>query len=861
MIVDAVRHGPFDEGLNVSLTGRGSARGRRAQMSYLFKPPTAASQRVTLRDLWTLGDENDPFWRRVRAARLRYLDSYLGLNIAVALLNGGVVLIGIAHLVTPALLWFWGIAQMGSILLALLSHQFRRAGKGMQPTDLQASQIALLQLFVVGLSWGLMFLDALGNAGRDDIALVAVMTMAGMGCLFFSTAIWPAGALAMSGTVAVCTLVGIIAWSHPDAWLVTTVMIGFILFIAQGTIVGTRDMLKGMRLQERLTEQEEMLRLLLNEYEANGSDWLFEIDAAGCVTFVSSRFADATGTPVEQVIGTRWMDMLTDPEALEPLIDVTSSGLPYRDVIVPIDIRGERRWWSLSGTPKLAPDGTLLGYRGVGADVTEQQRASQQIAELATFDALTGLVNRRIIHQALAEGLQSGSVALLFVDLDRFKAVNDSFGHASGDRLLKEVAVRLHDVVTEAAGARAMVGRLGGDEFAVVLRDTGADEAVRIGEALISRLSCPYVFGEQRATIGASVGLSVGPFDGDTVEALMRAADLALYDVKGKGRGKVRHYDRAMHRQVEDRRALEFDLKSALDQNQLRLVFQPVVNALDERVVAFEALLRWRHPVRGEISPALFIPIAEESGLIGRIGDWVLNEACRVASSWPRHVKIAVNLSPLQFDDPRLVETVQRALTRWNIAAERLELELTESLFLDERPQTAQMLADLQGMGVSFALDDFGTGYSSLGYLQKIHFGRIKIDRSFVQASAADGGESTAIIQAIVALAERLGMETTAEGTETRAEFEAMRRLGCGQMQGWYFGRPMDPEDARRLLDRTRPLVELVEGPRGEGGQPPSNPAPGRPSPTSRAANARSLAAVVPSSPPSPPAPREPLHG
>ena len=832
-------------------------------MSYLFKPPTAVSQQVTLRDLWTLGDPNDPFWRRVRAARLRYLDGYLRLNIAVALLNGAVVLIGISHLIHPAILWIWGVTQAGSILLALTGSALQRRGKGFQRWDIRASKIALAQLFVMGLSWGILLFDALRQAGSNEIAVVSVITIAGIGCLFFSTAIWPAGALAMSGTVAVCTLLGLIASPSSDVWLVAAVMGGFMLFLARGNIVGTSYMLKRMRLQERLTEQEEMLRLLLNEHEANGSDWLYELDAEGRVTFVSSRFAEATGTPVEQVIGAHWTDILSDPDALESLRDVTSRGLPYRDHIVAVEVRGERRWWSVSGTPKLSADGKPLGYRGVGADVTDQQRASQRIAELATYDALTGLVNRRIIHQSLAEGLQDGEVALLFVDLDRFKAVNDSFGHASGDRLLKEVGIRLRDVVAEAAGGSALVGRLGGDEFAVVLRGTSAEEAARVGEALISRLSCPYVLGEQRATIGASVGLAVGPLDGDTVEGLMRAADLALYDVKGKGRGRVRHYDRAMHRQVEERRALEFDLKSAMDQNQLRLVFQPVVNALDERVVGFEALLRWRHPVRGEISPALFVPIAEEAGLITRIGNWVLNEACRVASSWPRNVKIAVNLSPLQFDDPRLVETVKRALSRWNIAPERLELELTESLFLDERPQTAQMLADLQALGVTFALDDFGTGYSSLGYLQKIQFGRIKIDRSFVQASAADGGESTAIIQAIVALAERLGMETTAEGTETRAEFEAMRRLGCGQMQGWYFGRPMDPDDALRMLDRSRPLVELVDSPEpdAESARPILAPFPAQPAPRSRAASAQSQAAAAPSSPPSLPAPPEPLRG
>jgi diguanylate cyclase (GGDEF)-like protein len=421
-------------------------------------------------------------------------------------------------------------------------------------------------------------------------------------------------------------------------------------------------------------------------------------------------------------------------------------------------------------------------------------------------------VNRRIINKALADGLSGESgVALLFVDLDRFKAVNDSLGHGAGDRLLADVALRLRDAVNDEAGARGLVGRLGGDEFAVVLRDADLDRAVALGDAIIARLSRPYAIGGTQAMIGASVGLALGPADGDSVEALMRAADLALYDVKSKGRGSVRHYDRAMHRATEERRSLELDLRSAQTQGQLRMVFQPVVDAIDERVVGFEALMRWRHPQLGEVPPATFIPIAEEAGLIGGIGAWALSEACRVAAGWPQHIKLAVNLSPLQFDDPGLVDLVRQTLARWRIAPERLELELTESLFLDERPQTCEMLNQLRDLGVSFALDDFGTGYSSLGYLQKIAFNRIKIDRSFVRKSSADGGESTAIIQAIVALADRLGMQTTAEGTETRAEFEAMRRLGCAQVQGYYFGRPMSPEDAARLLDRARPLVQLSE--------------------------------------------------
>jgi diguanylate cyclase (GGDEF)-like protein/PAS domain S-box-containing protein len=818
-------------------------------MSMMFKPPVG--RHLGWRDMLTLGPEDDPFWQRVRLSQLRFCDRYLPMNIPVALINGGIVLATIAKDIDPAILYFWMATQLGTIFYALVQRWRMRHRPPRAGATRRESAGYLIQLLIVGLGWGVLFLQGLSRADPTDAMLIVAMTMAGAGCLAFTTATWPLGSIAMSGVVATCTMIGLVSNDWGDAWPVLLVIGSFMLFVARGNLLTTSVFLAQLDLRDRIQEQEEVLRLLLNEYDANGSEWLFEFDSAGICTFISSRFAEATGLPVESVIGTHWQAGLTDLEPARPLIEAIDRGEPYRDFLLPVRINGEDRWWSLSGTPKFDRDGTLLGYRGVGSDVTEKQRAAARIAELATFDALTGLVNRRIVHQALGDGLQAGKVALLFVDLDRFKAVNDSLGHSAGDRLLGEVALRLRDTVAEAAGPRALVGRLGGDEFAVVLREGSADSAQEIGESIIAALSVPYQLGDKRASIGASVGLAVGPEDGTTVEALMRAADLALYDVKGKGRGSVRAYDRAMHARAEDRLALEYHLKSAIEQNQFRLAFQPVVSAIDERVVAFEALLRWRHPTRGDISPAVFIPIAEECGLIGRIGVWVLNEACRTAASWPRHIKIAVNISPLQFDDPKLVEIVRKALARFNIGPERLELELTESVFLDERPQTAAMLKELQQLGVSFALDDFGTGYSSLGYLQKINFRRIKIDRSFVQACASDGGESMAIIQAIVALAERLGMETTAEGTETRAEFEAMRRLGCGQMQGWYFGKPMPADETLRLLDRNRPLIHVMEAEPFSPSRLPRLPA----------ANVRSQAAAEHAKAPRPQAPRAPLRG
>jgi diguanylate cyclase (GGDEF)-like protein/PAS domain S-box-containing protein len=633
--------------------------------------------------------------------------------------------------------------------------------------------------------------------------------MAAVGAMAITTSVFPLGALALSVPVLLGVGLGFARIGWTDIWMSVALLLGFPGMLVRGTLQSTFALLSRLSAEQQLATQEEVVRLLLNEYDTNGTEWLFEINTEGRVTFVSSRFAEVTGTPVESVIGSLWLDALADREEAKSLFEIVAKGQAFRDYLLSVEIGGERRWWSLSGTPKLGHNGDFLGYRGVGSDVTDRQHASQRIAELATCDALTGLANRRIVHQALCEGLGSGTVALLFVDLDRFKAVNDSLGHGTGDRLPGEVAARIREVIGTSSGPVA--GRLGGDEFAVVLPNADLAEAVRLGELLIARLSRPYDLETSRPTIGASIGLALGPDDGATVEALMRAADLALYDAKARGRGQVRPYDRAMHQRAEDRRELEFDLRSAIEQNQLRLMFQPVVNAVDERIVGFEALLRWRHPVRGEISPAVFIPIAEETGQIGRIGAWVLQEAARVAAGWPRNIRLAVNLSPLQFDDPRLVEIVRLALARANVAPDRLELELTESLFLDERAQTAAMLTDLRSLGVSFALDDFGTGYSSLGYLQKIPFDRIKIDRSFVQAGARGGAEAVAIVQAIVALADRLGMETTAEGTETRTDFESMRRLGCNQMQGWHFGKPMSAEETRRLLDRNSMKVELVD--------------------------------------------------
>jgi diguanylate cyclase (GGDEF)-like protein len=775
-------------------------------MSYHFKPPSAAESLTSWRDLVRAGPDNDPFWLKVRTTQLDFLSRYFLFTIAVGIGNASVVLAALADRAPLPVLVGWFTILVGMIAY-FARREIRDAIRGEKPVVTRRFYFQVLaEILVVGIGWGVLFGSMLPRLSDPQLALVVGMTLVAIGTTAYSTAIFPLAAVVLSGPIAIGTAIGLLQsdWRYNE--LVFVILMAFVLVIVRGNALTTFAFLARLKTQDRLMQQEEVVRLLLKEFDANGNEWLFEFGADGRLTFATTRFGDAIRRPVEEVIGRFWLDFVSNPDSRETLKAVALQAQAFRDIIIQSEVEGEIRWWSLSGTPKFDPDGRLIGYRGVGSDVTEKHRSAERIAELANFDSLTGLVNRRIVHSAIADGLSgSGGVALLFVDLDRFKAVNDSLGHASGDRLLAQVANRLRTSV----GAAGEIGRLGGDEFAVVLRTGDADVAHRLGEALIGELCRPFQLGGSEVRIGASIGLAIGPADGASVEALMRAADLALYDVKGKGRGTVRRYDREMHARAEARRALELDLRVALERDQIHMAYQPIVDALDERVVGFEALMRWRHPVHGDVPPSSFIPIAEDTGLIVALGRFALKEATQVAARWPRHIKISVNLSPLQFEDDALVDDVARALRRSGLSADRLELELTESVFLDQRRSTTDRLDALRALGCGFALDDFGTGYSSLGYLQKIAFNRIKIDRSFVRAAVEEGNESTAIIQAIVALADRLGMETTAEGTETRAEFEAMRRLGCAQIQGYYFGRPMSAEDASRHLQRSEPLIDF----------------------------------------------------
>ncbi|MDB5440739.1 MAG: PAS-family protein [Caulobacteraceae bacterium] len=435
----------------------------------------------------------------------------------------------------------------------------------------------------------------------------------------------------------------------------------------------------------------------------------------------------------------------------------------------------------------------------VGEDITERREAEARIAHLAHYDSLTGLPNRALFHKELAKALRGrrhGQVAVLCLDLDHFKAVNDTLGHPIGDELLSAAAGRLCACLRE----DDVAARLGGDEFAVILScETGEAIPAALAARIVKSMAEPFEVSGHEVRIGVSIGIAVSPLDAADADGLLKKADLALYRVKSEGRSGYHFFEKAMDDRMQDRRRMELDLRRALTAGEFELHYQPLVRLSDGKIVGCEALLRWRHPSLGLVSPADFIPLAEEIGLIVPIGEWVLREACHQAAQWPSHIRIAVNISPVQFRKRNLLQIVIAALSASGLAANRLELEITESVLLQDNEANLAMLHGLRALGVRISMDDFGTGYSSLSYLRSFPFDKIKIDQSFVRDLPGDA-EAMAIIKAVTSLGASLGITTTAEGVETPQQLEELRRQGCCEIQGYLISRPAPAAEIDRLL-------------------------------------------------------------
>ncbi|MEA3049728.1 MAG: hypothetical protein QOG84_1564 [Sphingomonadales bacterium] len=638
-------------------------------------------------------------------------------------------------------------------------------------------------------------------AQDHQVQVVIVASMSAMIIAAIAFASVPAAAYAWIATItaALCCAFWL-GSGHLNLMMgVTLVGVAAVAISAMARL--TRWTFEQLKTIARVRTQAESIRLLLKEYEHRGVGWLWQVDAENRVVYISSRMTSLLGRSASQLIGHSLPATLGGNSALgRTLLDRQ----PFANLEMELKTRRGTRWIALAGDPIIDMGGQFQGFRGVGSDITEVRRTQERLTNLANMDVLSGLPNRGRVRQLLGEalsGAQSGNVpcAIMFLDLDGFKPVNDTFGHPKGDAVLKSVSQRL----VREAGEAGHVGRMGGDEFAIVIRDGQSRKKVDdLARRIINAVAEPYHIDKAEIRIGVSIGCAFGPIDGQSVDDLIQKADLALYQAKAEGRGTCCYFSADMQNEAEDRLRLEQDLRQALSLKQLRLDYQPLINAADQSLMGFEALIRWHHPTRGMVPPTQFIPLAEETGLIMQLGDWVIEEACRAASVWPDYISVALNLSARQLILPALPNTVAEAVSRYKLKANRLELEVTESVFLGDSEGSLDVLKRLRSLGVGIALDDFGTGYSSLGYLNKAVFHKLKIDGSFVR-EAANNRETVAIIQSIVQLAKSFRMTVTAEGVETADDFTRMRDLGCHQIQGYLFGRPMSFERATELIHGT----------------------------------------------------------
>ena len=554
-------------------------------------------------------------------------------------------------------------------------------------------------------------------------------------------------------------------------------------------------------------ELETHCRRLL-DVAATAADFVWETDdqmrlTGGMPLAVSSGLG---GT--QAYIGKTTTELLGRDAASDPVfaahLDDLAQRRPFREFEYSTALPdGSVAWSESNGNPVFGEDGSFLGFRGTCRNISKRKENEMLIARMANHDSLTDLPNRVYFRQCLNEALhraQAGeTISVLCLDLDRFKLVNDLLGHDTGDRLLKLVAERLRDVL----GGRAVVARLGSDEFAILAESLSGPAQVSIlAEEIIDLIGIPFDLDGHQMAVICSAGIALAPSDGQTADELMKHADIALGRAKSEAAGSWSFFDTGMAASLVAKQQLELDLRVALENHQFELLYQPLYNIKSREITAFEALIRWRHPLRGLVGPDEFIPLAEQNGLIIPIGEWVVRQACAEAAKWPRGVNIAVNLSPAQFKSRNLVSAVRHALDASGLQGARLELEITEAVLMLNSEATLAVLHEFRDAGVRISMDDFGTGYSSLSYLRSFPFDKIKIDRSFISDLTETAGAS-AIVRAIAGLGASMSLITTAEGVETCEQLAIVREEGCTEVQGYLFSKPVPPSEIPALLTRS----------------------------------------------------------
>ena len=667
--------------------------------------------------------------------------------------------------------------------------------------------LLIFNLALAALLYAYITLQVYGKLSPNNnnflIAIVAAFTATGG---------WMFASIPLAGILWSLFLVGFFGLGllnmHNDYQSLAYLAIFYSLFLSATVLVTSRKFIQGLIAETKIEQQGEFIGLLLHEFEESVSDWLWEIDNNGLLQHVSIQLVEATNKTADDLKTQAFLNILDSllcnnsehPESvslLKKIQDGLQKNHSFNELLLPVLIKQKTHWWSFNAKPLFNEHSVLTGWRGVTSDVTEARIRELEMTRLANQDSLTGLANRyqflNSLNNIMSNPIETGSCFLMMMDLDNFKNINDSLGHNAGDQLLCHLATQLQSVIPKGA----LLARLGGDEFALVVTHLNKQsvrpaDAAELAAAIQTKVATPFSLHGHKIETKVSIGVSFAPLDATDAGDLLNAADIALYHAK-EDRNTVSFFTEPLKQKALHKQTLLNDLQAAIDEQQFFLMYQPQYDLNTEQVVSFEALVRWQHPKLGLISPDDFIPLAESSRLIIPLGEWVLQEACHEAISWPNTISVAVNVSAMQLEHSDFGKTVDNALLESKLMQHRLELELTESSIMHNSPRILNMLNTFRSAGGRIGIDDFGTGFSSFSYLHSFPLDKLKIDRSFIDLLQTSDVENHAqtIVNSIVQLGNAMNLQVTAEGIETYEQQLLLKNLTCHFGQGYLFAKPM----------------------------------------------------------------------
>ncbi|MBD3771104.1 MAG: EAL domain-containing protein [Rhodobacterales bacterium] len=741
----------------------------------------------------------------LRAKQLDMVRRITFIMVLANIVNAGIVVICFHATTASDLLYIWSAAVLAASTVAVGTQFFNP--NDMDPMEAR-SQNALDNFaraaLLSGILWGIVPVIVMNAANPQGQMIIGVIMAGMMFAGTFLMARTPRAAISFLLPVGAGVVAAMEFQKDSTYQFISFLSLAYIGVLVLAVRWSHKQFVEQHLSECAVKEQSQLIGLLLRDFEESTSDWLWQTNAYGRLQDIPLVFEGVKETDSIMRKGEPLLDLFVRDDALQILETSLMRRQGFRDLALQVKTEGgSERWWSVTGKP-IFESGKFQGFRGVATDITQSKESEDRIAYMAHYDGLTGLPNRITMQEHLEKAFRltvdsKTNRALIWLDLDNFKWVNDTLGHPAGDELLRQVSGRLTGLCRD----EDVVSRISGDEFALIVERSNRETLEDFLDDLVERLSEPYDIWGSTANCSASVGVRL--FDSFTqdVRVLLKHADLALYQAKKLGKGNWCMFSDELDEKARARQQIEADLHRALDNDELRVFFQPVVDAATLEISGFETLLRWDHPKRGLVYPGEFIEHAEDIGLITRIGDWVIRAAMSEARRLPDHIGISVNISPLQIHSQSLVPTIMQAIAANGIAPERLELEITESVLMSDTEFTLQRLHQIKTIGVRIALDDFGTGFSSLSYLRSFPFDKIKIDKSFV-SDLESRADNRAIAVATLNLARSLGMSCTAEGVETGFQADFLRDNGCDNLQGFFISRAQP-------LDRLRHMIELKE--------------------------------------------------